>query len=450
MNQSQPSVLEHPFIRSPHRTLAGMSFPVLLSLIAEPMTGLVDTAFVSRLGSAPLAALGIGAMVLSGIFWIFNFLGIGTQTGIAQAYGNRDYERGRQTAWTAVIAGAILGLGVAAVCTPLVSAISHAMGATPNVHTAAVEYLHIRLLGAPAVLVSVAAFGALRGLMDMKTPFYIAVFVNGVNIVLDAVLIFGFGNLPPMGVAGAALAATISQYMGAVWAGAAVYRRFGFFMRLPMKDLARLFLVGRDLFIRTGLIIFFLLLSTRSATKMGPEAGAAHQAIRQVWVFTALFLDAFAITGQSLIGYFFGPGEVGTARNAAKVICLWSIGTGLLLTAAMVAGLGIVRSVLVPPDAFYAFGPAWLVAAATQPVNAVAFATDGIHWGAGDWRYLRNVVCLATGFGAAGIFFVEHSIDPSLIDVWIVIAFWLVIRAFFGIARIWPGSGTAPLKNRKR
>jgi len=57
----------HPFVRAPHRTLIALSFPVLLSLIAEPLTGLVDTAFVAQLGAAPLAALGVGTVALSGM-----------------------------------------------------------------------------------------------------------------------------------------------------------------------------------------------------------------------------------------------------------------------------------------------------------------------------------------------------------------------------------------------
>ena len=83
------SVNRHPFLTSPNRTLISLSIPVLLSLVAEPLTGLVDTAFISRLGSEPMAALGVGTTILSGIFWIFNFLGIGTQTETAHIYGRK-------------------------------------------------------------------------------------------------------------------------------------------------------------------------------------------------------------------------------------------------------------------------------------------------------------------------------------------------------------------------
>jgi Na+-driven multidrug efflux pump len=49
----------HPLLRAPHQTMLGFSLPVLPSLVAEPLTGLADTAFVARLGAGPLAALGV-------------------------------------------------------------------------------------------------------------------------------------------------------------------------------------------------------------------------------------------------------------------------------------------------------------------------------------------------------------------------------------------------------
>ena len=82
------------FLKAPFRTFFSLWFPVLFSLVAEPLTGLVDTAFVARLGAAPLAALGVGTMVLSSVFWIFNFLSVGSQTEVSQSLGRRDMDRG--------------------------------------------------------------------------------------------------------------------------------------------------------------------------------------------------------------------------------------------------------------------------------------------------------------------------------------------------------------------
>jgi MATE family multidrug resistance protein len=89
--------------------------------------------------------------------------------------------------------------------------------------------------------------------------------------------------------------------------------------------------------------------------------------------------------------------------------------------------------------------PAWLVAAAAQPISALSFATDGIHWGTGDFRYLRNVVVLATGGGVIAIQLLDLSQPESFTRIWLIVAFWILIRGLLGVLRIWPGIGKGPL-----
>lgn len=424
-----------------------MSFPVLLSLTAEPLTGLIDTAFVAHLGTESLAALGVGTIALSSIFWIFNFLGIGTQTEVAQALGHQDLKQASRFASLALILGLGTGLFLILLGLPALPTVSRLMGATGKVHEQAVQYMHWRLLGAPAVLATVAFFGALRGLQDMRTPLAVAVAVNGLNILLDALLIFGAGPFPAWGIVGAALASTLSQWIGALWAAVIVYRRVGWSSDLQMADTRRLFLIGRDLFIRTGLLTLFLLLCTRLATRIGPSAGAAHQAIRQFWVFSFLFLDTFAICGQSLIAYFIGSGCLAHARRVAIVVCQWSVATGVALSILMLAGKELFAAMLVPAAAMGAFIGCWNIAALMQPLSALSFATDGIHWGTGDFPFLRNVVLLATGLGTAALATVDETQSEALLWVWIITAGWIGIRTVFGVVRIWPGVGRAPLRD---
>ena len=437
----------HPFVRNPHRTLLSLSLPVLLSLIAEPLTGLVDTAFVARLGAVPLAALGVATVLLSSLFWIFNFLGVGAQTEVARADGAGRHAGARDAAGQALVLAAVLGALLAAVAWPFLGAAVVAMGAQGAMGEGAVVYLRIRLLGGPAILVTVAVFGALRGLQDMRTPLWIAVSINALNVVLDALLIFGAGPIPALGIAGAAWATTASQWLGALWALAAVHRRLGFAGSLRWRDAVTLLTVGRDLFVRTGLLIAFLLLATRAATRMGADAGAAHQAIRQIWVFTALLLDAYAATAQSLVSYFLGATRVLLARRVAGVACVWGLGTGALLTLAMLLGEHWVAVLLVPAGAQGVFAAAWLPAALAQPLNALSFVTDGIHWGTGDYRYLRNAMLIATGLGLLGLFSLPANSPQGLTAVWVVTAGWIAIRCAFGIARVWPGIGRSPLRS---
>jgi MATE family multidrug resistance protein len=439
----------HAFLTHPHRTLLALSAPVMVSLAAEPLTALVDTGFVAHLGPAPLAALGVATTLLSGVLWAFNFLNIGTQTELAHAHGAGEDEGGRRVASLALVLGVLLGAGLAALAWPLAGAGVRLMGLDEAGVAAGTAYLRVRLLGAPAVLVFMAASGALRGRQDMRTPLVIALLINALNLLLDPLLIFGLGPFPRLELVGAAWASSISLWLGAAVAVAAVKRGIGLTGNRIWDETARLFSVGRDLFLRTGALLLFLALATRAANRIGLESGAAHQAVRQCWVLTAFLLDAYAVSAQSLVGFFLAAGSRAVARRVAGIASLWGLGTGGGLTAVMLLLTGPVMAVLVPEGARGAFLGAWWVAALIQPLNSLSFVTDGIHWGTGDYRFLRNAVATATAVGALLLVLFEGRPGFDLADVWLITGAWVAVRAAFGVARVWPGIGDAPLRRDK-
>lgn len=434
------------FLDTPCRVFFRLWFPVLLALIAEPFTGIVDTAFVSRLGAEELAALGVGTVVLTGGLWLFNFLSVGSQTEVSQACGREDLDKARRIGSLALMLGLLVGCIASFLVFVSAPILAEWMGAAARVHEHAVTYIRIRSLGGPAVLFSMVSFGILYGLVDMRTPLLIALAVNGLNIVLDALLIFGFGPLPALGIGGAALASALSQLLGAFWCAIAVYKKIGFTFHVNAADIVKLLAIGREMFIRTGMLIVFLLLATRSATRLGPEAGAAHQAVRQVWMFTSLLLDAAAISAQSVVGYYFGSGRPAQAIRVAGLVCRWSLVIGIGLLICMLATTTPVSDLLVPASALTLFGPAWTVAAVFQPLAAIAFVTDGIHWGTGDFRYLRNAVSMATIAGSAVLLLLEAAGLINLTLVWWCTGLWILIRAGLGMLRIWPGFSGSPLR----
>ncbi|MBN1266507.1 MAG: MATE family efflux transporter [Anaerolineales bacterium] len=433
----------HPFTEKPHLTLLRLSFPVLMSMTAEPLTALVDTGFISSLGVEPLAALGVGTSALSSIFWIFNFLGVATQTETAQRHGRGEIEKASRTAGLALLMAAGLGLVLTVAVFPYVDELAGLLGAAGQVRALAGEYMRIRLFGAPAVLIMLAAFGTLRGLQDMRTPLWIAVGVNVLNLVMDRILIFGLGPVPVMGVAGSAAASTISQWAGALSVLAVLARKPGLKRPEHVGEMLQLLREGWDLFARTALLNLFLIITTRSANLIGAEAGAAHQVIRQVYVFTSLSLDAFAMTVQTLIGYFFGRGDLVRMKQAARISMFWSLGTGVVLGLLMWLGRNILIALMVPLSSVGVFLSAWAVSSISQPLNAAAFLTDGVHWGTGDYRFLRNAMLTASLVGVAGILMLERSHAATLEAVWIVTAIWVGLRALFGVLRIWPGIGSS-------
>jgi MATE family multidrug resistance protein len=179
---------------------------------------------------------------------------------------------------------------------------------------------------------------------------------------------------------------------------------------------------------------------------LGADEGAAHHVIRQFWILSALLLDAFGAAAQSLIGFFLGAGQIVYARRAATVACIWGAGAGIALAIAMIAASSAVAAAFLPPEAHSMFSAAWLAYALAQPANALAFVTDGIHWGTSDYRFLRNVTILSTAVGLVALYGIDPAGADALSVIWMITAGWIAIRTVFGMARIWPGFGTSPLK----
>jgi len=250
-----------------------------------------------------------------------------------------------------------------------------------------------------------------------------------------------------MGVAGSALASTISQWLGALAGVIIVARKLGLSFSFGFADMKRLLSVGGDLFIRTGLLTFFLAFTTRAATSIGPDAGAAHQAIRQVFLFTGLALDAYASTVQSLVGFFVGRDSLVWAKKVVMTGAKWSVWTGFALGALMWFGRDLVINILVPASAVGVFLPAWAISSLSQPINSIAFLTDGAHWGTGDFRFLRNAMIVSVIIALIGVWLVDLSAPRALMGIWIAFSALAFSRAIFGFLRVWPGIGRSPFRN---
>jgi MATE family multidrug resistance protein len=112
----------------------------------------------------------------------------------------------------------------------------------------------------------------------------------------------------------------------------------------------------------------------------------------------------------------------------------------------MLAGQKGIAWLLVPASVLDTFIPAWVVAALIQPVNALSFATDGIHWGTGDFRFIRNAMVAASTTAIAALICITYLQPAAMLNwVWGITGLWTTVRAGFGLYRIWPGSPSAPL-----
>jgi putative MATE family efflux protein len=331
------------------------------------------------------------AVLLTG-YSIFIFLAYGTTAAVARLIGAGQHRRAADQAvqgiWLATGIGVVVALIGLVAARPLIAIFT----ADPEVRANGLVYLRISLLGVPAMLITLAGVGYLRGLQDTKRPLVVAVATALVNLVVEVVLIFGLDK----GIGASALATVLAQWLGAaaylVWIRRAV-RSYDVSMRPDLVAIRALGRVGTHLFVRTIALRGSFTIAAIAAARTGTVELAAHEVTFQLLYLLAFALDAIAIAGQSLVGRLLGAGDARVARGAADRMLAWSI------TLATVAGLVVVALRGVLPHLF-SDDPAvqhltaflLLYLAAMQPMNGAVFALDGILIGAGDQRYLARAM----------------------------------------------------------
>jgi putative MATE family efflux protein len=429
-----------PVRRSPHdREIVRLALPALGALAAEPLYILVDTAIVGHLGTNPLAGLAVAGTVLTATFAIFNFLAYSTTGAAARQVGAGNRRAAAEIGIDGMWLAAGLGLVLVVLGVTLAPVVVDVMGASARVHPFAETYLRISILGAPALLLTLAGAGYLRGLQDTRTTLVIAVASNAFNLVIEIVFVYGLD----LGIAGSAWGTVLAQY-GAALAYIAItaraVRREHASVRPQAAGILETASTGGRLVIRTGSLLAAFLAATAIASRIGDDDVAAHQIAFQLFLFLGLSLDALAIAGQAMVGRFLGAEDADEARAAARRMLEWGVAVGVVFGVL----LAVLRPVIVPlftPDADVQdlALQVLLILAAMQPLNAVVFVLDGILIGAGDVTYLAAAMLVAT----LGVFAPAAAavlvFDGGLLWLWGALALWMGAR-LVGMAPRFAGS----------
>lgn len=429
-----------PARRAHDREILRLALPAFGALAAEPLYVLADTAIVGHLGTAPLAGLAVAGIVLTSAYAVVNFLAYSTTAAVARRVGAGERataaELGVDGLWLGVAIGVVfLVLGLV-----LAPAVVDAMGASARVHPYAVTYLRISVLGAPAMLALVAGTGFLRGLQDTRTTLVVAVAANVLNLVLEVVLVYGFGT----GIAGSAWGTVGAQLAGGVAYGmiTARHARDAGVSLAPRRDGVRqVAVIGGPLIVRTASLLAVTVAVTNLAARIGDVAVAAHQIAYQVFLLLALTLDALAIAGQAMIGRFLGASDVVQARAAARRMLEWGVIVGVGLGVVLGAGATLLAAAFSDSGAVRDLAAQLLVIVAVlQPLNAVVFVLDGVLIGAGDQRYLAAAMLVATFGVFAPAAAAVSAAGFGLVALWAVLAVWVLARGVGVVAR-YLGSG---------
>ncbi|MBO9444490.1 MATE family efflux transporter [Ruegeria sp. R14_0] len=391
-----------------HKRVLKIAAPIVLSNATVPILGAVDTGVVGQMGqAAPIGAVGMGAVILATIYWVFGFLRMGTTGLAAQARGAGD------TAETGALLTRGLLLGGAAGLFFILTQVWVFWGAfalspaSPEVEAFTRAYLEIRIWGAPATIALYAVTGWLIAVERTKGVFVLQIWMNGLNIVLDLWFVLGLG----WGVEGVAIATLIAEWTGLVlglWLCGDAFsgNQWRDWPRIfDAARLRRMMQVNGDIMVRsillTGSFTTFLFVGS----DLGDVNLAANQVLLQFLEITAFALDGFAFSAEALVGSAVGARDRSQVRRASIMASQWGVGGAFALGLAFyLAGPALIDLMSTSPEVRVA-AREFLFWAALAPVIGVAsWMFDGIYIGATWTRAMRQAMIQSVAIYVVALF----------------------------------------------
>ncbi len=407
------------------RQIWALAGPAVLTLASEPLYLLADTAIVGRIGIDALGGLAVATAILLFATGMLIFLTFGTAATVARLLGAGEPTEAAEQSVQGLWLGLGLGVLVALVLAAGSSWLLGLFGATEDVIDSARTYLTVSLWGLPAVTVALAGTGALRGHLDTRTPLVVAVGTNTLNVALTSVLVL----VLDAGIAGAAWGTVVAKSTAAIaytWIVSRLAVRNSVGLSPRWGRIRSLAVVGRDIFVRTVALRASLTITVALAARKGTVALAAFQVAFQWWASLAYVLDALEAAAQSLVAKALGAHDAVLARATSRRIVGWAVGLGV--------GLGSLTALLSPliaraftddPAVIDLLVVSLLWVGLTQPINAVAFALDGILVGAGDQSYLAIAMLASLAVMVLGAF----AVAPQGVGLW---GLWGLLAVFMG------------------
>jgi len=411
-----------------------LAIPAILTGIAEPVISLVDIAFIGRLGTTQLAAAGIASGFYLMTVWILAQTLTAIAAIVSRFYGKQNLNEVKTLIPQALLANILLGLGFYWLTASFSTDIFQLYNAKGYVLDACNRYFSIRAIGFPFTLAAMLLFGVFRGLQNTSWAMIIALSGAILNGILDYILIFGVdGLISPMGIEGAAYASLTAQILMFILAVIFLLRRTPFNLKLLVKINPQFkWLAGMswDLFLRTILLNLTFYLATRYATGYGNEVVAAHTIALNIWLFSSFFIDGYAHAGNAIAGRLLGENNETGLYNLGNRIGKISFWIGTVLALVYAALYPFIASFFTSDTlVMQAFNTVFWLVIISQPINALAFAFDGIYKGIGHTKILRNLLAASTLIGFVPVAVCFHVLAPSLLGIWIAFLVWMLIRA---------------------
>ncbi len=406
--------------------------PIIIANLSTPLLGAVDTAVVGHLPDpAYIGGVAVGAVIFSFLYWGFGFLRMGTTGFTAQAFGAGDLDELRAALARPLLLALVLGAALIALQAPVGWFAFWLFDASAQVEDFARSYYAIRIWSAPAALANYAMLGWLLGTRRAGSVMLLQIALNGTNIVLDLVFVFGFG----WGVEGVALASLLAE-VGAAFLGLAIIARalkagggnWDWARIRSRRPLAALFRANVDILIRTlCLLAAFAYLTARGAA-MGDVILAGNAILLQLWYFIAYGLDGFAHAVEILAGNALGARSRGAFRQAVRVSTGWAFGLSTVCTAVLLALGGPIIDLFTDLSEVRTAARAYLPWLVVSPIVSVwSFQLDGIFIGTTRTAAMRNAMVLSLAVFLAGCWLLIPPLGNH--GLWLAFTVFMAVRA---------------------
>ena len=426
-----------------NKRILSLAVPNIITNITVPLLGMVDMAVVGHLSAAHIGAISIGASIFNLIYWNFGFLRMGTSGFTAQAFGAGDFRESVRILVRSFFVAGFIALLLLLCQWPLARLSLHVFEGGENVLEMALTYFFIRIWAAPATLGNYAVKGWFIGMQDSRTPMWIAITLNIVNIICSLLFVL----VLQWDIAGVAWGTVIAQYCGLLLGLTLVFRRYSTLFyhystestapgryeqvehrpRIPWRIILsdalhwskmRLFFkVNSDIFLRTVCLSLVFTFITAISGRISDEVLAIDALLLQFFTLFSYFMDGFAYAGESLVGRYVGARQPEPLRRSVRLLLMWGvILTGLFTLLYALFDEQFLR-LFTSDEALMAASRHYLFWVLVVPICGFsAFLFDGIFIGATASRVMRDSMFVATAcffavyFGGRWLF----SSSPNL------------------------------------
>jgi putative MATE family efflux protein len=317
------------------KLLFKLSAPVIVGMLVQALYNVVDTFFVGQAyGTESVQAIG-GLSIAFPIQMVIMAFGVVLGTGgssiISRALGSKELEKAERTLGNVFSLSLILSILISIPCLLFLDGILGIFGATPGIMPYAVEYLEYIILGAIFFVFGVAVQNIVRAEGNARLAMNAMLIAAGLNIILDPILMFGFG----MGVQGAAIATVLSQAVSSVWLlqyclkGKGAVHFKSRYLKPELKIVKEIGSIGVGSFVmQVSASVMMIFVYNALATYGGDVAIAVFGTIIKVNSFIFLPLLGMAFGLQPIVGYNYGAKQFGRIAEAVKLTLMATMSFG--------------------------------------------------------------------------------------------------------------------------